>query len=600
MQLLELNLHNYKVHRKKKIEFESGVVGIVGDNGSGKSSIISAICFLFTGETDTPRKSDCVTQGETEGWVKGRFSLNGKEGTLERHLSSSTVILTYDGVTYKKKTEVDQLWNDLLQIDSTIFNNVIVAKQGEIQNLFSDETSVREKIFQKIFMVPPTEKIRSIISDNYIKTCPPERPEEDVQQLQTLQAKAAQERNQILSEIDTKTSQLAKDEIIRCINESITFLEKCVVDTEKKPELESKIREFCLESADNEIKINGIESYFKTAPPIESLKKERDKLLAAKPVYNRKVSLQTEIDKLTNSFNADLLAELNQQAKDIDAEKSNASYWISEYNAKLRDILAEKNHLLQLRGHASCPTCKQTIPNREAYINLLMEQEIDFKSKLGQVNAKHNELCKESGLIWSEISKSDNILRRINYLKEEISKVKDVEFNQGDLDKLDNDISLVDALINALRDYRNRQVEITAELKVLQERLNNLATYEGNATIEHELAIYRAALEENKANIAEIAELQLSAGKLEHELLLLSSRISNSEQNKAYNLKRKEYKERLEEAHMLFSVGKFPRQLISTYMSNVQSSLTTYLEHFDLPYIVKVEDGFKIRLYSGD
>src|ERR1035437_9209982 len=166
MQLLELSLHNYKIHRKKHIKFESGVVGIVGDNGSGKSSIITAICFLFTGEYDTEKKVDCVTQGETEGWVKGKFLLNGKEGTLERHLSSSKVVLTYDGIPYNKSGEVEQLWNELLKIDKTIFNNVIVAKQGEIQSLFSDETSVREKIFQKIFMVPPTEKIRKTIYDS--------------------------------------------------------------------------------------------------------------------------------------------------------------------------------------------------------------------------------------------------------------------------------------------------------------------------------------------------------------------------------------------------------------------------------------------------
>ena len=179
MQILELSLHNYKIHRKLNLKFDSGVVGILGDNGSGKSSIISAICFLFTGEVDTDRKSECLTLGETEGWVRGKFELNGKEGVLERHLNSSQISLTYDGVNYRKASEVNQLWNELLQIDSTIFNNVIVAKQGEIQNLFSDETAVREKIFQKIFMVPPTEKIRNVIWDNYIKVCPPERPEED-------------------------------------------------------------------------------------------------------------------------------------------------------------------------------------------------------------------------------------------------------------------------------------------------------------------------------------------------------------------------------------------------------------------------------------
>ena len=150
IELTELQLHNFKSHRNRTITFGPGVTGIVGKNGRGKSGILHAISFLFTGEVDTATKRECITVGESEGWIRGSFRLNGKDGTLERHLTSSKVILTYDGETYNKVSEVNALWNDMLKIDSAIFNNVIIAKQGEIQKLFSDETTVREKIFQKI------------------------------------------------------------------------------------------------------------------------------------------------------------------------------------------------------------------------------------------------------------------------------------------------------------------------------------------------------------------------------------------------------------------------------------------------------------------
>ena len=69
MQLDDIKLHNYKIHRDLKLTLGPGVTGIVGDNGSGKSSVISAIRFLFTGEVDTENKQKSVTLGETEGWV---------------------------------------------------------------------------------------------------------------------------------------------------------------------------------------------------------------------------------------------------------------------------------------------------------------------------------------------------------------------------------------------------------------------------------------------------------------------------------------------------------------------------------------------------
>ena len=93
VELLEISLHNYKVHRNLTVEFKKGVTGIIGTNGKGKSTVVSAIQFLFTGELDVDSKAEAITLGETEGWVSGRLLLHGKPAYLERHLSTSKVIL---------------------------------------------------------------------------------------------------------------------------------------------------------------------------------------------------------------------------------------------------------------------------------------------------------------------------------------------------------------------------------------------------------------------------------------------------------------------------------------------------------------------------
>ena len=598
MQLLELTLHNYKVHRNKTIKFEPGVVGIVGDNGTGKSSIISAICFLFTGDYDTDRKNQCVTLGETEGWVKGKFRLNGKEGTIERHLSNSTVILTYDGIPYNKSGEVEKLWNDLLQIDKTIFNNVIVAKQGEIQNLFSDETTVREKIFQKIFMVPPTEKIRHVIWDNYIKVAPPEKPEEDILQLQTIQASVAKTRNGFLEQVESKSLELGEESLIKAINDRIVFLNQCNTDLLKKPELETKLKEYETEYVSNIAKIHEITEYLKYEPSILELKQDRDEQLAIKPVFIRKQSILNEISKLEVTINSADITSKTKEVEAIDTKKDAVLSSLNDTRNKLNTVLAEKNHLLTLHGHAKCPTCKQEIPNREEYIQQLMDQEVTLNANLKSASSTHINLTSKSKELWSEISKNSTLLQRINYLKEELAKIADVSFNQQEFDLIGSQIDSLTSYVNRAQELKNRQIEISAEVRVLNEKLNNLASYDGSATITEELAVLTNAVVANQAIKDEIQSLQLEASKLEHELTLLETRIATSLTNHNYNLKRKKYLSKLEAVHDLFNVSKFPRKLIETYMSNVQASLSTYLDYFNLPYTVKVEDGFKIRLYD--
>jgi DNA repair exonuclease SbcCD ATPase subunit len=136
------------------------------------------------------------------------------------------------------------------------------------------------------------------------------------------------------------------------------------------------------------------------------------------------------------------------------------------------------------------------------------------------------------------------------------------------------------------------------QVNVLQEKINNLAIYNGKATIEQELEAFNFALSSYKQTKEELMRLQVEAGKLEHELALLMSRIAISQTNHDYNVRRKAYLDKLEALHDLFNVTKFPRKLIETYMSNVQASLSTYLQYFGMPFTIKVEEGFKIRLYN--
>ena len=49
--------------------------------------------------------------------------------------------------------------------------------------LFNGDNATKEKLFQKIFMVPNTTKLRDTLWNNYLKEAPPEYPVKDTVQL---------------------------------------------------------------------------------------------------------------------------------------------------------------------------------------------------------------------------------------------------------------------------------------------------------------------------------------------------------------------------------------------------------------------------------
>ncbi|PKP59408.1 MAG: hypothetical protein CVT89_01335, partial [Candidatus Altiarchaeales archaeon HGW-Altiarchaeales-2] len=50
MLLETLHIVNFRSHKNTKLNFQYGTTVIVGDNGSGKSTIIDAVLFALSGE----------------------------------------------------------------------------------------------------------------------------------------------------------------------------------------------------------------------------------------------------------------------------------------------------------------------------------------------------------------------------------------------------------------------------------------------------------------------------------------------------------------------------------------------------------------------
>jgi len=81
-------LVDFLAHSDTKLEFDSGATVFVGENGSGKSSIIDAITFSLFGEHTRKNNKGLIRRGANQGFAKIEFSANGKNYQAIRKIDS--------------------------------------------------------------------------------------------------------------------------------------------------------------------------------------------------------------------------------------------------------------------------------------------------------------------------------------------------------------------------------------------------------------------------------------------------------------------------------------------------------------------------------
>jgi exonuclease SbcC len=121
-QINRIQLENWKIHRKLNIKFKKGLNFIVGENGSGKTSIIEAILFGLTGKTlHSNRASFKNISTRSPANVNISFSNNENDFEISR---------TFNGMVYHKlrlitENEVIDKYTEINKKIEEIFNSRI-------------------------------------------------------------------------------------------------------------------------------------------------------------------------------------------------------------------------------------------------------------------------------------------------------------------------------------------------------------------------------------------------------------------------------------------------------------------------------------------
>ncbi|NJP37314.1 AAA family ATPase [Alkalicoccus luteus] len=165
LKLTIKGLHSFRA--EQYVDFEalagSGVFGIFGPTGSGKSSILDALTLALYAKVERAQKFDGImNQHEKEIYVRFDFMLGNDAYAVERNLKkdkdgavrqTSARFMCNSLVEAEKAKDVNEAVGELLGLSSEDFTRAVVLPQGKFAEFLSLKGQDRRKMLQRLFQL---------------------------------------------------------------------------------------------------------------------------------------------------------------------------------------------------------------------------------------------------------------------------------------------------------------------------------------------------------------------------------------------------------------------------------------------------------------
>lgn len=397
MLITGLRAKNFGCHAQIDMKFKSGLNGTLGQNGSGKSTVLDAIRFGITNESIAAgQRADNLRLGQKSGFVEVDFSHCGEDYTVRRSLENSRCKMTCGEKVWAKASEIDEHLEQLLQtkIDA-LLNNVFVGQHALDDILFKTNTE-RLKEFQDTFGLTRMAEAYRVLSTEISASSV--TPGLEAQRDLLVAAARDAHKEMAVAEIELRDV-TAKISDLMGVSEKVVVHESLVqlrdsrdkalrvmvtLDAEVKTlekhiaEITVQIGELRLESANQAghviaaMTISG--SHASAKAQRQTLTDELSRLVAVQPPTEPSADLQAELDKSAERLqkleamskgelplpqlpgDAELTTEYNDLASKITAD-------IGADIHMLEGDLARELGVLKTFASGSCPTCLRPMDN---------------------------------------------------------------------------------------------------------------------------------------------------------------------------------------------------------------------------------------------
>jgi exonuclease SbcC len=175
MILTKLSLKNFKKYKDFEIDFYDGLTGIIGKNGSGKSTIFDAILFALYGELKSKGSKELIknvrANSKDELIVLLEFEFENLNYKVIRefrgkNLNAIAKLYKNDELIVNGAKDVTKYIINMTKMTKDAFLNTLFASQKELTSLSSLDNEHRKKMIRKLLGLEKIDQIEKFLKES--------------------------------------------------------------------------------------------------------------------------------------------------------------------------------------------------------------------------------------------------------------------------------------------------------------------------------------------------------------------------------------------------------------------------------------------------
>jgi len=399
-----IELVDFLSHSDTKLEFDSGATVFVGENGSGKSSIIDAITFSLFGEHTRKNNKGLIRRGANQGFAKIEFSANGKN--------------------YQAIRKIDSKGTLTAQFAEDVDGKLIPIAEGERKQFGESMTKHVEEVFAMDF---EKLQIASIVQQGELNSIIKAKPKEFKELLNAIIG---------IDKLDTALASMrtVQREFRSIIQEKFGYddtqlqlLENKIAEYENESKnAQPKLEQLDVEKKEQELLISKLEKQIQNDSTKESQLKDLESRKKEWQEYAKNVikSIQNEVAEKEEIVNeCKPCFAISKNKNEIESEINKIQKELSVIESELSDLekkqvrLEEHEELAEklVLKDGKCPVCDSTVDHlKPLFQKKHIEDEIDgIEKKIAELENKKEELEQNNVSLTNdleEIKKAETIL----------------------------------------------------------------------------------------------------------------------------------------------------------------------------------------------
>lgn len=603
------------------IDFIEGMHLIVGKNGSGKSIILDAICYVLFGKALRKIKnSELINRINKKNMlVEISMDINSIEYKIVRGLKPETFEIWKNGIRFENYNKIDMqeyLEHDILKFDEKMFKQIVILGSDLHVPFLKLPLPERRFLIERLFDFDTLTKINLAAKANYKEK---EKKLNELKNQNTIiftkieSLKSEKKRIDIENEkiaLNKKQNEKKLDKAIKELDGEINQLKKQIVGIDYNKKIyDDKIKQIEneLQKLNNEFNQKTIEINAEYDKKTYEFKSEIDKSLKIKEDLCEKIDglrniIVSEKYHLLNNNESNKLIEFEKKKPKIDEyKKERLDYLkikISNIELELGKVLKRKvfyqnNKTCEICGSYFSPVkIDEMLKFLNDEINRLNGLKIDFKTELDDIEGK--KIKAKENLVKQIVDIKNSI---INGIKNQIDKLEEdkndeiviQDNNKGFIGQCDikrNEV-LQSEKVNYDRGYVKLNFDKNEILKEIREKENQI---EEQKDIQNAIKLKEQnyfILRHQLYDIGEVRLLSIEDVKNEFEI-----QKKLYKENSKTIAKKELYLKYVEKIIDMFSDKGIRSVLIQKYLPLLNTKIKEFLEEFDCDFDIEFDELF--------